>query len=244
MARFRYLALCLTHRCPGHPNSGPLYMALHTPSALPSELDPALRTHLREHFGVHATVYPHRGPAAAPMYLHGSLVTSRGTWRPIGCATSLLAVRSAHRNVQLCTRCLLCGGSPETAQYLWECPVRSHEWWPARQRLHTWLSTYVGPQASWVPGRLGDPAVLEQWSVAIATLSMQAAHMGLAGPHDMGTEFIRRVLAESQKVWLAHDRAWDVLVKARAGPGGTMAWALRELQLHQQAERQASPGQP
>ena len=50
--------------------------------------------------------------------------------------------RTEHRNVQLCTKCLLlCGGSPEMAQYLWECLVQPHEWRPAWQRLHTWLST-------------------------------------------------------------------------------------------------------
>ena len=31
--------------------------------------------------------------------------------------------------------------------------------------------------------------------------------MGLAGPHDMGTEFIRQVLSQSLKIWLAHTRA-------------------------------------
>ena len=51
------------------------------------------------------------------------------------------------------------------------------------------------------------------------------AHMGLAGPQDMGTEFIRQVLLELQKVWLAHTRA-PGLIKARAFRGGTMAWAL------------------
>ena len=44
-------------------------MALHTPRALPSELGPALQTNLREHFGGHVTLRPHRPPTAAPMYL-------------------------------------------------------------------------------------------------------------------------------------------------------------------------------
>ena len=54
----------------------------------------------------------------------------------------------------------------------------------------------------WGPGRPMCTANygLEQWSAAIATPSMRAAHMGLAGPHDMGTEFIRQVLVELQKV--------------------------------------------
>ena len=43
-------------------------MALHTPGALPSELGPAVQTHLREHFGGHATLHPHRAPKASPMY--------------------------------------------------------------------------------------------------------------------------------------------------------------------------------
>ena len=40
VAPFRYPARCLTHKCPGHPNKGPLYMALHALDAQPSELDP------------------------------------------------------------------------------------------------------------------------------------------------------------------------------------------------------------
>ena len=43
----------------------------------------------------------------------------------------------------------------------------------------------------------------------------------------MGTEFIRQLLSESQEVCLAR------LMKACTGIGGTMAWALQELQLHQ-----------
>ena len=35
----------------------------------------------------------------------------------------VLVVRSKHRNVRLCTQCLLCDNSPETACHLWECPV-------------------------------------------------------------------------------------------------------------------------
>ena len=44
-------------------------MVLHPPGALPSELGPAVRAHLREHFRGHATLYPHKAPTAAPMYL-------------------------------------------------------------------------------------------------------------------------------------------------------------------------------
>ena len=42
--------------------------------------------------------------------------------------------------------------------------------------------------------------------------------MGLAGPHDIGTDFIRQLLTESQKVWLSHGKAQEGLIKARAGP--------------------------
>ena len=112
---------------------------------------------------------------------------------------------------------------------------------PGQAGLYTWLTTYVGPQASQVRGQLWDPTILQQWSAAIATPSLQAAHIGMAGPHDIGTEYIRHMLSESQVVWLSHAKAWEGLIKARVGPGGTMAWALRELQLHQQAERQGVP---
>ena len=66
VAHFGYLAKVLTHKCPGHPNKGPLYMALH---ALPSKLGPALQTHLREHFGGNATLRPHKAVTAAPQYM-------------------------------------------------------------------------------------------------------------------------------------------------------------------------------
>ena len=36
----------------------------------------------------------------------------------------------------------------------------------------------------------------------------------------------------------AHAKARATLLKARLGPGSTMAWALQELRLHQQAERE------
>ena len=66
--------------------------------------------------------------------------------------------------------------------------------------------------------------------------------MGLAGLHDSGTEFIRQLLLESQKVWLAHAKAREGLRKARpCGAGGTMVWAVRELQVHQRVERQGIP---
>ena len=116
---------------------------------------------------------------------------------------------------------------------MWACPVQTHEWRPARQRLHAWLASYIGPQTSQVQGQLWDPAILEQRAATIATPSLSKAHMGLAGPHDIVTEFIRQVVKESQRVWISHAKARKGLIKARAGPGGTMAWALRELQRHQ-----------
>ena len=92
-----------------------------------------------------------------------------------------------------------------------------------------------------VQGQLWEPAIWEQWAAAIATLPLRTAHMGLAGPHDIGMEFIRQVVKESQRMWLLHTKATEGLINTRAGPGGTMAWALRELQLHQQAEQQGVP---
>ena len=63
---------------------------------------------------------------------------------------TVLAERAQHRNVQLHEQCLLCGSGPETAQHVWACPVQAHEWRLARQCLHTWLTTYIGPRASQV----------------------------------------------------------------------------------------------
>ena len=77
--------------------------------------------------------------------------------------------------------------------------------------------------------------------MAITTPSLCMAHMGL---HDIRTEFIRQVVKESQRVWISHAKAREGLIKAQAGPGGTMAWALQELQLHQQAGQQGVPGRP
>ena len=42
-------------------------------------------------------------------------------------------------------------------------------------------------------------------------------------------------------MWLSHAKAREGLIKARAGRRSTMAWALQELQMHQQAERQGVP---
>ena len=53
-------------------------MALHSPQTLPSELGAAPWMHLRQHFGVHATIHPHGAPMAAPMYLQPR--TEPGIW--------------------------------------------------------------------------------------------------------------------------------------------------------------------
>ena len=158
---------------------------------------------------------------------------------------TVLAVRSKHRNIQPCTQCRLCGGSsPETARRSWGCPLQSHEWRPARQRLHTWRSTYVGPRASHVQSQLWDCAVLEEWWAAIAMPSLWVAHMGLAGLHDMGTEFIRQVLSESQKVWLAHARAHDGLIKARSGPRAQWRGGCENFNYASRRNGRVSPGRP
>ena len=81
-------------------------------------------------------------------------------------------------------------------------------------RLHTWLTTYVGPRASQIQGQLWDPAVLEQWAAAIAAPSLRMAHIGQAGLHDIKTEFIQKVVKESQRVWLLHAKAREGLIKA------------------------------
>ena len=67
------------------------------------------------------------------------------------------------------------------------------------------VMAHVGPWAVLVWRQRWDSAVPEQWAVAIATPSLHRAHMGTARLHK-GTEFIRQVLNESLKVWLAH--AW------------------------------------
>ena len=95
--------------------------------------------------------------------------------------------------------------------------------------------------ASQVQGQLWDPAVLEHWAAAFAIPSLQTAHPRLAGPHDIGTQFIRQSVMESQTVWPSHAKAREGLVRARAGTGGTMVRALRKLQLHQQTKLRGVP---
>ena len=63
-----------------------------------------------------------------------------------------------------------------------------------------YVTTYVRPQASQIQGQPWDSAIMEQWSAAIATPFLRAAHMGLVGSHDMGTEFMWQVSLETRKV--------------------------------------------
>ena len=151
---------------------------------------------------------------------------------------AVLAHRSSHRGTVLDTTCLLCGTQPETAPHLWACSAQSHEWGPARRRLAAWLDQKVGPRAAPVRHQLWEPTVLEQWAAALRTPSMQLAHLECTRPHSLGTEFLRHVVEESIRIWYAHAKARATLLKARLGPGSTMAWALQELRLHQQAERE------
>ena len=151
---------------------------------------------------------------------------------------TVLAHRSSHRDTVLDATCLLCGAQPEIAPHLWACSAQSHEWGPARQRLATWLDQKVGTRVAPVRHQLWELAVLEQWTAALRTPSMQRAHLECTRPHTLGTEFIRHVIEESIRIWYAHAKARATLLKARLGPGSTMAWALQELRLHQQAERE------
>ena len=73
VAKFKYPAECVAHRCPWHPNKGPLYYSLGTACTVPAALDPALRTHLREHHGNLALLAPH-GLATNPPQVLGPKV--------------------------------------------------------------------------------------------------------------------------------------------------------------------------
>ena len=136
---------------------------------------------------------------------------------------AVLAHRSSHRGTVLDTTCLLCGTQPETAPHLWACSAQSHEWGPARRRLAAWLDQKVGPRAALVRHQLWEPTVLEQWAAALRTPSMQLAHLEYTGPHSLGTEFLRHVVEESIRIWYAHAKVRATLLKARLGPGSTMA---------------------
>ena len=74
--------------------------------------------------------------------------------------------------------------------------------------------------------QLWEPAILEQWAVALRTSSMQRAHMECSGPQTLGTEFLRHVTKESIRVWYAHAKASGALHKALLGSNSAMAWVL------------------
>ena len=90
-------------------------------------------------------------------------------------------------------------------------------------------------------GHPWDSAVLKQWVASIATPSLHAAHMGLAGLHNMGTEFIWQMLNEGL-AGPCQGARWhhQGLSRAHRNEGGV----LQELQLYLQAERQGVPGEP
>ena len=48
----------------------------------------------------------------------------------------------------------------------------------------------------------------------------------------LGLEIIRHLIVESMRVWYAHAKAHATLLKARLGPGSTMARVLQELRRH------------
>ena len=56
----------LDARMPATPQQRAALYSITSGGALPSKLDPALRTHLHEHFGDQATLVPHRGPTVQP----------------------------------------------------------------------------------------------------------------------------------------------------------------------------------
>ena len=67
VALFKYPSECVAHKCPGHPNKGPLYYSLNTVGTLPAELHQAPRTHLREQHGDLTLLAPHGRAAQPPM---------------------------------------------------------------------------------------------------------------------------------------------------------------------------------
>ena len=111
----------------------------------------------------------------------------------------VLAERSEHRFVQLCTQCLLCGGSLQTARHRWQCLVQSHEVGTGPTVPTHVAESLCGAQgithAKPVVGLCSPRAVVGGHHNTIP-----AARMGLAGPHNMGKDFIRQVLSESQRV--------------------------------------------
>ena len=102
VAKFKYPAECVAHRCPGHPHKGLLYYSLNTAGTKPAELYPAVKSHLREHHGDLALLAPHSvatdpppparaGPNVKPgIWFHdlAALATLRGTIAAVNAGTT------------------------------------------------------------------------------------------------------------------------------------------------------------
>ena len=100
VAKFKYLADCVAHRCPGHPHKGPLYNTPGIVGTVPVELYPALETHLREHHGHMALLALHGlttdllqvlAPKPEPgIWFHdqAALATLRGTLAAVDAGTA------------------------------------------------------------------------------------------------------------------------------------------------------------
>ena len=99
VAKFKYPAGCVAHKCPGQPKKGPLY-SLGTAGTVLAKLSPAMRTHLREHHGDLALLAPH-GLATSPpqvlapevkpgIWFHDlpALATLRGTVAAVDAGTT------------------------------------------------------------------------------------------------------------------------------------------------------------
>ena len=80
VAKFKYPAECVAHKCPGHLYKGPLYYSLSTVGTLPAELHPALKTHLREHQGDLALLAPHGLATDPPPPQHLAPNAKPGIW--------------------------------------------------------------------------------------------------------------------------------------------------------------------
>ena len=81
MAKLKYPAECVPHRCPGDPHKGALYYSLNTARTVPAELNPALRTHLREHNGDPALLALHSLATDLSQVLAPELKPGMTYWR-------------------------------------------------------------------------------------------------------------------------------------------------------------------
>ena len=127
---------------------------------------------------------------------------------------TVLAERAHHRNVQMQAHCLLCGSSPG----------RPNMCGPAR--------------CTPTNGTEQDNACTRGWAAGLATTrptmgtcrlgtvggghrhtALCTAHKGLTAPNDTGTEFIRKVVKESQRVGLSHAKAREGQSRTRRHHG-------------------------